>query len=74
MNAGTRYSLHLQSLGEADAVSFSKLIEKYLEQPFPPDRLAVVPCTIAEGISYAAGEPLRAALERAGASVEMVES
>jgi hypothetical protein len=61
--AGAQYSLHVQSLGGADAVKLAAMIERYLEVDFPPDRLAVLPCTIVEGISYATAEPVRASLE-----------
>jgi hypothetical protein len=70
---GSQYSLHVQSLGSADASRIASLIERYLEQDFPPERFALLPCTIVEGVSYATAEPLRASLERAGVAIEMVE-
>jgi hypothetical protein len=71
--SGAQYSLHVQSLGGADASRIALLINKYLEQDFRAERFAVLPCTIVEGVSYATAEPLRASLERAGVAVEMAE-
>jgi hypothetical protein len=69
---GSQYAVIIHDLGSADSARVAKIIRSHLDD-FPAERLRAMPCTLAEGISFATAEPLRADLTKAGVSVEMRE-
>lgn len=69
---GSQFSVIIHDFGSADSARVTKIIRSHLDD-FRAERLGTMPCTLAEGISFATAEPLRADLTKAGASVQMLE-
>jgi hypothetical protein len=70
---GTLYSVTIHHLGSADPDRVRKIVRSYLDRDVTVEELAEVPYTVADGISYALAEPLRAILGKARTSVEMLK-